>query len=89
MKDKKVEQLIPNSADGVLKNLADIAEEHRKDNLRCLMVCFRRNDEETVRTFFVGANDPYMFKTLVRLEHDMLGLYADDVSHIIEYLDEE
>ena len=86
-----VEQLIPNvdKGDGVLKNLAEIAEEHRKGNIQCLMLCLRRKGEASTRTFFVGADDPHMFRTLVRLEHDMLNLCAYDVTNVVEYFDED
>lgn len=87
MVENNIEQLIPRSGDGLLKNLAELAEEYRKGNIQCLMLCFRRRKEENIRTYFVGANDPHMFKTLVRLEHDMLGIFADNITNIIEYLD--
>ena len=87
MSDDKVKQLIPNTNDGVLKNLADIAEEHRKGNIQCLMLCFRRKNGEGTRTFFIGADDPYMFCTLERLKHDILGIFSDDITNAIEYLD--
>lgn len=82
-----IEQLIPKSCDGVLKNLAEVAEEHRNGNIECLMLCYRRKKGGHIRTFFIGASDPHMFRTLERLKHDILGIYADDVVNVVEYFD--
>ncbi|HDZ25495.1 hypothetical protein LCGC14_0642990 [marine sediment metagenome] len=81
---KKIEQLIPDSPDGLLKNINELLAEYRNDNIQCLMLSYRRKDEKSTRTYFIGVDDPQMFKTLVRLEHDMLGLYSID-SDVEEY----
>lgn len=89
MADEKVMQLIPeNSPDGFSKNIAEIVEHHRKDNIACLMICYRRRDDGGTRTFFLNGDDLYMFKTLVRLEHDLLGL-CEAGAEIYDYGDEE
>ena len=75
MPKDKIEQLIPDSPDGLLKNINELLAEYRNDNIQCLMLSYRRKNEKSTRTYFIGADDPQMFKTLVRLEHDMLGLY--------------
>ena len=83
---EKIEQLIPDSPDGVFKNINEFLSEYRKGNVQCMMLCFRRKKEKSTRTYFIGADDPYMFQMLVRLEHDMLGLY--DVEADVEKWDE-
>ena len=80
----KVKQLIPDSPDGLLKNINELLDEYRNDNLQCMMLCYRRKEEGSIRTYWIGADDPQMFKTLVRLEHDMLGLF-DVEAEIQEY----
>ncbi len=77
---KKIEQLIPDSPDGLLKNINELLAEYRNDNIQCLMLSYRRKGEGSTRTYFIGADDPHMFMTLVRLEHDMLGLYQLDAA---------
>ena len=79
--DKKVEQLIPDSPDGLLKNINELLAEYRNGNIQCLMLSYRRKNEKSTRTYFIGADDPQMFKTLVRLEHDMLGLCSSSADH--------
>ena len=74
----KVNPLITESKDGLLKNISELMNEYRKGNIQCCMLCYRRKDEKSTRTYFIGADDPHMFKTLIRLEHDMLGLYDPD-----------
>lgn len=83
----KVKQLIPDSPDGLLKNINELLDEYRKGNLRCMMLSYRRKDDGNTKTYWIGGDDPHMFKTLVRLEHDILGLYNDEAK-IKEY-DEE
>jgi len=82
---EKVVRIIPDRDDGFMKNVTDLIEEYRTGNLQCMMLCFRRKDEKSTRTFFIGADDPHMFMTLTRLEHDLLGLYAQDVTYVQDY----
>ena len=86
MSKDKVEQLIPDSPDSLLKNINELLAEYRNDNIQCLMLSYRRKNEKSTRTYFIGADDPQMFKTLARLEHDMLRLY--DVEADVEKWDE-
>jgi len=76
--NNKIKQLIPDSPDGFLKNISELMSEYRNGNIQCCMLAFRRKNEKSTRTYFIGANDPHMFMTLVRLEHDMLGLFELD-----------
>lgn len=80
----KVEQLVPESKDGFLRNISELMREYRNGNLQCMMLCYRRKSEESTRTYFIGADDPYMFMTLLRLEHDILGLYDQEAS-VVKY----
>jgi len=81
----KVVRIIPDRDDGFMKNVTDLIEEYRKNNLQCMMLCFRRKDEKSTRTYFIGADDPHMFMTLKRLEHDILGIYSSEATNIQEY----
>ena len=80
----EVKPLITDSKDGFLKNISELMDEYRKDNIQCCMLSYRRKDKGSIRTYFIGADDPQMFMTLVRLEHDMLGLF-DIGADIKEY----
>ncbi len=85
----EVIQLKVQDKDGVLKNISDFIEEYRKDNVECLFLSFRRKDGSGTRTFFVGGDNPHMFKLLERLKHDLLELYAEDVTYINTYGSDE
>lgn len=76
----KIINLVPDNDDGFIQNIEELVEEYKKGNIRCMMLCFRRREEGSVRTYFLGRDDPFMFMTLVRLEHDILGLYEEDAS---------
>ena len=74
----KVKQLIPDSSDdGFYKNINELTEEYRNGNLECLAIVYRRKDAGSTRTYFIGADTPELYLALKRIEHDMLGLYAD------------
>ena len=88
MRKLEINALLPDNADGFINNIEELVEEYQNGNIQCLMLCFRRKEEESTRTFFFNQDDPYMFKTLVRLEHDMLGL-CDSEASIKQYDDDE
>ena len=75
-----VEQIIPDaeSSDGFYKNVNELLMEYRNKNIQCLAIVYRRKDQKSTRTYFIGADDPYLFLSLKRLEHDMLGLFSED-----------
>ena len=87
---KKQDKIIPfitESKDGLLRNISEMLDEYRKGNLQCCVFAYRRKEEESTRTYFIGADDPYMFMVLERLKHDMLGLFDEDAvisSHDLE-----
>lgn len=83
-----VKPLIVDSKDGFLKNISELMEEYRNDNIQCCMLCYQRKDEGSTRTYFIGATDPHMFMTLERLKHDILGLVEYD-AEIREFEDED
>ena len=86
----KITQLQPeDKRDGFLKNLSDLAEEYRQGNIECMILAFRRKEEESTITYFIDRDNPHMYKLLDRLKHDMLGLYDYDCM-VKEYdVDEE
>jgi len=77
--------MIPDRDDGFMKNMIDLIEEYRTGNLQCMMLCFRRKDEKSTKTYFIGADDPHMFMTLIRLQHDILGIYSSEAINIEAY----
>ena len=79
-----VKQLIPDSDNGFYKNINELTEEYRHGNLECLAIVYRRKDEGSTRTYFIGADSPPLYLALKRIEHDMLGLYAAG-SDLIEF----
>ena len=87
MKNDKIKQLIPDSPDGLLKNINRLLDEYRKGNLQCMMLSYVRKEEGSTTTYWIGADDPQMFKTLIRLEHDMLNLY--DIEAHVQVFEEE
>ena len=74
---------------GVLKNISDFIEEYRKDNVECLFLSFRRKDGSGTRTYFMGRDNPHMFKLLERLKHDLLDIYSEDVTYVNAYGEDE
>ena len=89
MSSDKVQQLIPQGKDGLLKNLSELIEEYRNRNIHCLMLSYKRVEGGT-RTYFIGADDPAMYILLERLKHDMFGLYAASADPLVyEHWDEE
>lgn len=86
----EVIQLQPEDKDGFLKNISDLVKEYQEGNIECMVLAFRRKEEESTRTYFINRDDPHMFITLERLKHDILGLYSIDATSINEYdLEEE
>lgn len=77
------------SKDGFYKNISELLGEYQDDNLECMMICYRRKMEGSTRTYFINAGNPHMFMTLVRLEHNIMGLYSLEAQHIIDYGEED
>ena len=73
-----VKQIIPKDSAGFLKNITELMVEYRNGNIQCCMLAYRRKDTEGTRVYFIGNDDPHMFRVLKQLENDMLGLVEMD-----------
>lgn len=82
--DNKIQTIIPASKDGFLKNITDLVDEHRRGNIKCMMLCYTRKHDDSSRTYFTQHGDPELLYLLERIKHDMLSLYAND-ANVNEY----
>ena len=84
--DRKVKQLIPtDSSDGFLKNISELIEEYRNDNIECFCLVYKRKEGGGLRTCFINRDDPNMLSVLIRLMLDMANEYSAAAISVKEY----
>ena len=86
MNEKNISQLVPPGGnDGFLKNISELVEEYRNDEIQCFCLVYKRKRDGSMRTYFINRDDPYMLSVLVRLFLDLSGTYSTDACEVTEF----
>lgn len=82
----KIKSLIPNGGkDGFLKNMSELVEEYRTDNIECFCLVYQRKEDASMRTYFMNRDSPYLLSTLIRLILDISNAYSTAAISIKEF----
>ena len=78
----EVKKLNINDSTGAFKNINDLLEELRNNNVEALAIVYTRKSDQSTRTYRSGFNRVTLIGTLEQLKYDVLEC---DESHYIEY----
>ncbi len=78
------EKLEINDSSGVLKNINDLLEEHRKGNLEALAIVYTRKNDHSTRSFRFGRSRVMLVGTLEQMKFDILELDSERCD-VIDY----